>query len=32
MYLALLLLLLLHLDFNLFSNYETMIDGDCACR
>ncbi len=32
MYLVLLLLLLLlHLDFNLFSNYETMIDGDCAC-
>ncbi len=20
-----------HLDFNLFSNYEMMIDGDCAC-
>ena len=24
-------ILLLHLDFNLFSNYEMMIDGDCAC-
>jgi len=24
-------ILLLHLDFNLFSNYEMMIDGDWAC-